>query len=119
MKPNRLDPLIRLLCLALLLSGCSDQSLYQRLERDGELVVLTRNSPTTYYFDGDTPTGFDYDLIKAYANSRGYTLRVKAAFTLEELISRLTQREAHIAAAGLTVTPERSARLLASDPYLT
>jgi len=119
MNPNRFDPLIRLLCLALLLPGCSDQSLYQRLERDGELVVLTRNSPTTYYFDGDTPTGFDYDLIKAYADSRGYTLRVKAAFTLEELISRLTQREAHIAAAGLTVTPERSARFLASDPYLT
>ena len=40
-------------CLALAFSGCSDQSLYQRLERDGELILLTRNSPTTYYFDGD------------------------------------------------------------------
>ena len=106
-------------CLALAVSGCSDQSLYQRLERDGELILLTRNSPTTYYFDGDEATGFDYDLIKGYAESRNYTLRVKAAFTLEELISRLAKGEAHLAAAGLTVTPERSARFLASDPYLT
>ena len=68
-------------CLALAFSGCSDQSLYQRLERDGELILLTRNSPTTYYFDGDEATGFDYDLIKGYADSRNYTLRVKAAFT--------------------------------------
>jgi len=106
-------------CLALAVGGCSDQSLYQRLERDGELILLTRNSPTTYYFDGDEATGFDYDLIKGYADSRNYTLRVKAAFTLEELISRLAKGEAHLAAAGLTVTPERSARFLASDPYLT
>jgi membrane-bound lytic murein transglycosylase F len=107
------------LCIALAVMGCSDQSLYQRLERDGELILLTRNSPTTYYFDGDEATGFDYDLIKGYADSRNYTLRVKAAFTLEELITRLAKGEAHLAAAGLTVTPERSARFLASDPYLT
>lgn len=104
---------------AALLAGCSEPELFDRLERSGELVVLTRNSPTTYYFDNERPTGFDYDLVSGFAQSRGYRLRVKVAFTLEELIEGLESGEAHLAAAGLTLTGDRSNRFLASDSYLT
>lgn len=103
----------------LLLGGCGDESLFAQLEKGGDLVVVTRNSPTTYYFDSETATGFEYDLLAAFAEANGYRLRIKLAFSLEELIETVAKGEAHIAAAGLTHTPERDQRFLASNPYLT
>ena len=32
-----------------------------------EVVVVTRNTPTTYYFQGDRASGFEYGLIRAFA----------------------------------------------------
>jgi len=100
------------------LSSCSDQRSLHPLEPGDEFVILTRNSPTTYYFDGDEPTGFEYELAAAYAQSRGLSLRIKVAFTLEELIAMLSAGEGHIAAAGLRLTPERAAKFTATDSYL-
>jgi membrane-bound lytic murein transglycosylase F len=109
-----------LLCgLVWLLCACSNDKPFANLQEGDELVVLTRNTPTTYYFDGDQPTGFDYDLISAYAQSRGLTVRVKVAFTLAELLDELEQGQAHLAAAGLTLTDERTERFYATKPYLS
>ena len=111
--------LIAALLAAVLLSGCGERPLFDGLETGDDLIVLTRNSPTTYYFDGDQATGFEYELFKQFADARGLKLRVKVAFTLEELIAMLDNREGHFAAAGLTVTPGRSERFLASNAYIT
>ena len=70
-----------------------------------ELIVLTRNSPTTYFFDAEDATGFDYELVHAYAQSRGLTLRIKLAFTLEDLLAMLANGEGHLAAAGTDFDP--------------
>ena len=80
--------------LLLSLWGCSEDDIFKELAANGELIVVTRNSPTTYYFDGDQAAGFEYDLLQAYADARGYTLRVEVAFTLEELIRQLDRAEA-------------------------
>ena len=51
----------RLLFTALLgLAGCTDQSVLGNLKPDGELVVVKRNGPTTYYLGADEPAGFEY-----------------------------------------------------------
>jgi len=104
------------LCAAVI--GCSQEMAFDQLSPGDELIVLTRNSPTTYFFDGDEATGFEYELVKQYAETRGLSLRVKVAFTLEELIGMLSNGEGHIAAAGLTLTPERDSQFLATDSYL-
>ena len=82
-----------------------------------ELVVVTRNTPTTYYFQGDRPSGFDYALIKAFAREQGMRLRIKVAFSLHEVFETLDQGEAHVAAAGLSQSTVRDTRFLASEPY--
>lgn len=107
-----------LLLIALLLVACDDDGPLPPAEPGGELVVLTRNSPTTYFFEEERPTGFEYELARAYAQSQGMQLRIKVAFTLEELIAGLANGEAHLAAAGLTLTEARKTRFLASTPYL-
>lgn len=81
-------------------------------------MVLTRNTPTTYYFEGDRPSGFDYDLISEFARQNNLRLRIKVAFSLPELLSSLELGEAHLAAAGLTQTDARDINLVASEPYL-
>lgn len=103
---------------SLLLSACSEQRTLNQFEPGDEFVVLTRNSPTTYFFDADEPTGFEYELAAAYAQSRGLSLRIKVAFTLEELIRMLSDGEGHVAAAGLTLTPARETKFLATNSYL-
>ena len=32
----------------------------------GEITIITRNTPTTYYVGPEGPTGFEYDLVRFY-----------------------------------------------------
>ena len=113
--------MVRLIALTLslsLLMGCLESSELTPVEAGQELVVVTRNTPTTYFFDGDRASGFDYSLVKRFAQQHGMTLRIKVAFSLPELFDMLEQGEAHIAAAGLSKSLERDTRFHASLPYL-
>lgn len=84
----------------------------------GELVVLTRNSPTTYYFDSaDRPAGFEYDLVKGFADSQGWRVRFEVANSLEELFTRLQRGEGHFAAAGMSATDKRLGRMRFGPAY--
>ena len=74
----------RLFILGLVsLSSCGDLSVLDNFEPGNELVVVTRNGPTTYYLGADEPAGFDYELVRAFAEAEDMSLRVKVAFTLE------------------------------------
>ena len=39
-----------------------------------EVVVVTRNTPTTYYFEGDRASGFEHGLIRASVSYTHLTL---------------------------------------------
>ncbi|MGQ9685029.1 MAG: membrane-bound lytic murein transglycosylase MltF [Thiobacillaceae bacterium] len=111
-----LSRIIVLLAVAILHTGCSRVPDPPWLT--GELVVLTRFSPTTYYFDADgAPTGFEYDLVRRFAAAQGWTVRFELAKSLEEMFSRLQRGEAHFAAAGLAATDKRLARMRFGPSY--
>ena len=112
-----------LFCLAFtgslsLLSGCTESSSLPPMAEGEELVVVTRNSPTTYYFQGDRASGFEYGVIRAFAREYNMRVRIKVAFSLPELFDMLAGGEAHLAAAGLSQSAGRDARFVASNPYL-
>ena len=68
------------LFLIVLLSGCGSQYNHlQRVLQSGELVVLTRNSATTYYEGTNGPTGLEYDLALGFANYLGVRLKLATA----------------------------------------
>lgn len=80
--------------------------------------MLTRFSPTTYYFDADgAPTGFEHDLVRRFADTQGWTVRFELATSLEEMFSRLQRGEAHFAAAGLAATDKRLGRMRFGPAY--
>ena len=80
--------------------------------------MVTRNSPTTYYFQGDRASGFEYELVRAFAREHNMPVRIKVAFNLPELFEILAGGEAHLAAAGLSQSAGRDARFVASNSYL-
>ena len=77
------------------------------LKKAGELVVLTRNAPTTWYQGREGEAGYEYDLVQSYAKSNNVTVRFKVVDSFEDLLAAIQKNEAHIAAAGITKTPLR------------
>ncbi|MEA5446349.1 membrane-bound lytic murein transglycosylase MltF [Gammaproteobacteria bacterium AB-CW1] len=104
--------------LALLLGTCSlPPSLLEQVQSRGELHVLTRNSPTTYYIDADGPTGMEFDLAQRFADHLGVDLRITVPDGVNEIFRQLESGEAHLAAAGLSITDRRQERVRFGEPY--
>lgn len=106
-----------LFVLAVLLSGCTKQDSLDSILSQGELHVVSRNSPSTYYLAQSGPAGFEYTLAGLLADELGVALVMEPAFGLHELFRRLRRGEVDLAAAGLTLTARRSAEFPHSAPY--
>ena len=100
-----------------LLAGCSPSPVPPP-EQSGELVVMTRNSPTTYFLDVEgRPTGFEFDLATRFAATQGWRVRFEVADSIDELLEAMAAGQAHIAAAGLTASEERRRSLRFGPTY--
>ena len=94
--------------LALVLNACAPQkNLLEQVKDSGELRVITRNAATTYYIGPHGHTGPEYDLIQAFAEHLGVSVNLVVEDNLQVILDKITNGDAHIAAAGLTVTEER------------
>ncbi len=112
--------------ILILLAGCQQDSGHDKsdlppvldaiLEKN-ELVVVTRNAPTTYYNLRDEQTGFEFDMTQAFAESLGVKVRYIIKDSTRELLQALQSGEAHLGAAGLSKTPERQALFLFGPTY--
>jgi membrane-bound lytic murein transglycosylase F len=105
--------------ICLLSCGCqpTDNTKLGAVKRSGELVVLTRNSPTTYYEGPDGPTGFEYDLAHAFAERLGVKLTIRIADRFADILPMVARREVDFAAAGLTVTAQRAEEVRFAPHY--
>lgn len=91
--------------------------LLEQVKQQGELVVATRTGPTTYYREMDRETGFEFELAQAFADYLGVKMRMVAYDDLGELLTAVRTGKVHLAAAGLSVTPERSRQFRFTSPY--
>lgn len=88
------------------------------VQETGELVVLTRNSPTTYFEDAEgNLAGMEHDLAVLFARELGVKLRFEVVGQFAEILPDLQAGRAHFAAAGINVTPERQTHFRFSLPY--
>jgi membrane-bound lytic murein transglycosylase F len=83
----------------------------------GELRVVTRTSPTSYTISPDGPIGPEYDLVQAFADELGVELVIRSVDSVSEILPILLSGEAHMAAAGLSVTDARREYLDFGHPY--
>jgi membrane-bound lytic murein transglycosylase F len=104
--------------LAFLLGTCSSPPpLLDQVLETGELRVVTRNSPTSYTVSPDGPTGPEYDLVQAFADNLGVALVILSVDSVSEILPKLLSGEAHMAAAGLSVTDSRREYVHFGHPY--
>jgi len=82
-----------------------------------KLNVVLLNSPSTYYIGISEPQGFEYDLLKAYADHLGVELNIKTAHTVKEAIEMSQDPEIHITSASITRTPQRERRFNFGPSY--
>ena len=95
-----------LIVLAIILGFLLDREFgVEDLQESGELIVITRESPTTLYKDGDDPAGPEYDYLKSYAEYLGVDLRFIFLENEGQVLEAIARGDGHIAAAGLTFYP--------------
>lgn len=96
--------------LALSLGACSEQASNQldAVKRAGKLIVLTHNSPTSHYEGSEGRAGFEYDLVKGFADSLRVDLELVVPEQAADIAPLLARGKAHMA-VGVPITPEREA----------
>ncbi|MDX1824732.1 MAG: membrane-bound lytic murein transglycosylase MltF [Thiohalomonadales bacterium] len=104
--------------VVLVLNACAPQkNLLEQVKDRGELRVLTRNSATTYYIGPHGPTGPEYDLVKAFAEYLGVSVKLEVEDNLQKILHKIAEGDADIAAAGLTVTESRQQSVRFAPSY--
>ncbi len=95
----------------------NNETLLEKIKSNGELIVVTRNSQTSYYEGADGPAGIEYELAKMFANELGVKLKLIVPESLNDILDDLNKGLAQIAAAGLTVTRERKKQFWFGPAY--
>ena len=111
-------PLVVIVFVAALIGTCSSPPpILDQVLETGELRVVTRDSPTSYTISPDGPTGPEYDLVQAFADELGVSLVIETVDSVSEILPILLSGQAHMAAAGLSVTNSRREYLNFGHPY--
>jgi len=112
--------LLLIIVLASLIGTCSSPPpILEQVLETGELRVVTRNSPTSYSVSPDGPTGPEFDLAQAFAEDLDVSLVILSVNSVSEILPMLLSGEAHMAAAGLSITDARREHLNFGHPYKT
>lgn len=96
-----------LISLSFLIACGEAQPHLEEIRERGELRVLTRYGPTTYYVKGEELAGFEYELAQAFAKYLNVKLKIIVPENLGDMLQLIEQGRADIAAAGLTITSAR------------
>jgi membrane-bound lytic murein transglycosylase F len=93
-----LSPLPRLICW-LALAALAACSRIDPPEADGSLVVAVREAPAFFQSEGATASGFEHDLVTAFADSLGLKVRFIKAADAYELSDLALAGRVHLAAS--------------------
>lgn len=103
---------------SVVLNACTPQkNLLEQVLSSGELRALTRNAATTFYEGPHGPTGMEYDLLQRFATYLNVKLTLITSDSLKDILDQVEDGEAHVAAAGLTITDERKQKVLFAPAY--
>ncbi|NYS59910.1 membrane-bound lytic murein transglycosylase MltF [Vreelandella salicampi] len=69
------------------------------------MTVHTRTSPTTYYEGRRGPTGFEYELMRRFADYLGVSLNLDASHHVDSVLPAVRER-GDLGAAGLPLAPD-------------
>lgn len=89
----------------------------EQIAKAGELKVGTIYGSTSYYLGKDGPSGFEYELIKGFADYLEVELKVVPSYNITELFPKLDRQDVDFLAAGLTITEQRQKKYRFAPSY--
>ncbi len=88
------------------------------IKTDGKLKALINYSHTSYFIYKGNPMGFEYELLKKYAEHIEVELEVIPIKNMDSVFVNLNKGKADIVAANLTITQERLQQINFTEPVL-
>ena len=89
----------------------------KKIFREGKLVATTDYNSTNYFIYRGEPMGFQYELLKSFAEYLNVKLEVQILNDLDESFSCINSFDCDLIALGLTVTKERSKFVDFTEPF--
>ena len=113
-----------LLLVFIIFSSCNKISIndphdLKDVLKKGRLAVLTDSSSLGFEFIGDSIYGFQYEIIKAFADSLGVELQIGVKYDLKEAIKSVENGEYDVIANIIPVTTEYSEVLSFTESLFT
>lgn len=123
---GKLNLYIIFFVLGLLILSCSEKEhLPDPIDRDlthlkidGKITALINYSATSYFIYKGQPMGFEYELLKKYAQSEGLALEVVPIKNMDSVFVDLNNGVGDVVAANLTVTLDRKQDVTFTHPVL-
>lgn len=84
----------------------------------GTLIVLAENSSASFFIYKGRKMGFEYDILKEFAEELGLKLEVKIVHDLDKINNMLYNGEGDIIACNYTITLDRRDSIDFSIPFL-
>ena len=113
--------LIILVVVVLLVKYNTDSDKFRNLEEiihSGKLHVVSENSSIGFNIEKDSISGFQYEILKIFANSLGIELEISIKNDLNNCINDLNKGKYDIIAKFVPITTEWNDIVLFSEPLL-
>lgn len=124
---NRLIKLI-IFCIIITIASCENvhnSKVKQKvidlpqIKKRGKLIALTDNNSTSYFIYKGKPMGYQYDLLKMFADYLGVDLQIITSNNMDDTFNKLQQETCDLLAINLTVTKARSKKVNFTEAYGT
>lgn len=91
---------------------------YEEIMKSGVLRVVTEYNSISYFVDGDSISGFYYELIRAFAQEKGLKAEITPEMSFEKRMQGLANGTYDLIAYGMPVTNELSDSILLTVPII-
>ena len=91
---------------------------YAAIAKEGILRIATEYNSISFYVDGDTVSGFHYELIEAFARDKGLKAEIIPLMSFEERLKGLAEGRFDVIAFGILATSELKDSLLLTTPIV-
>lgn len=91
---------------------------YAAIAKEGILRAATEYNSTSFYVDGDTISGFHYELIEAFARDKGLKAEIMPFMSFEERLKGLAEGRFDVIAFSILATSELKDSLLLTTPIV-
>jgi len=87
-----------------------------KIRERGKLVAITDFNSTNYFIYKGEPMGFNYELLRAFADHIGIDLEIITENHIEHAVGMLNSGDADLIAIGITVNSTRKKEMLFTEP---